>query len=83
MNRSRVSSDSTHEESFKKKGSSIQDRRALRHHRRSLEWKNQRDDKFDQRRNMEMMSPVKEVKSAPPSPEKLNTREDNKAGKLD
>ena len=49
-------------ESFKKKSSAL-DKRSLRAHRRSIEWKQLRDQTVNQNRpNMNALSPLKEIK---------------------
>lgn len=51
---------SGYEYAYKKKSSTV-DKRALRLHRRSIEWKNNRGDRLNSARNLESLSPLQEL----------------------
>ncbi|XP_052085181.1 uncharacterized protein LOC127722331 [Mytilus californianus] len=51
---------SAYEFAYKKKSSTI-DKRALRLHRRSVEWKSNRDERLNSARNLESLSPLQEI----------------------
>lgn len=51
---------SGYEYAYKKKSSTV-DKRALRLHRRSIEWKNNRGDRLNSARNLESLSPLQEI----------------------
>lgn len=47
---------------YKLKSTSV-DKRALRLHRRSIEWKQNREDRLNSARNLESLSPLQEISS--------------------
>ncbi|CAC5413641.1 DLGAP5 [Mytilus coruscus] len=51
---------SAYEFAYKKKSSTI-DKRSLRLHRRSVEWKSNRDERLNSARNLESLSPLQEI----------------------